>query len=199
MRLNGNTRISKFCYPMAVLFQITNSHELGGRLNLTTRVWYFFRLTAMKFIKACCFSFLLVSASIICAQELYDFDNLDSVATKLPGAAELGTQQIPAPLSTAITVTAASSAIRQTSGYEGIFPHVSKEYSKECSKECSDKQQSTILREKIKNIPGATSNFSLRYSRDDDRASLEYRFSENGALRLRGLHKGVKIVATWKY
>lgn len=143
----------------------------------------------MKLIKACWFSILLICASLSCAQELYDLDNLDISDTSLPGAVEIDARGKTETLGAAATNT--GPAIRQTSGNDSMLSRISKEY--------SSKQQAAILREKIRTIPGATSNFSLRYSPDGERPTLEYRFSENGALRLRGAHKGVKIVAAWTY
>jgi hypothetical protein len=143
----------------------------------------------MKLIKACWFSILLICASLSCAQELYDLDNLDNIDTSLPGTVEIDAQGKIETL--AATATTTGSAIRQNSGNDSMLSRISKEY--------SSKQQTASFREKIKTIPGATSNFSLLYSQDGERPTLEYRFSENGALRLRGAHKGVKIVAAWKY
>lgn len=142
----------------------------------------------MKLIKACWFSIPLMCASFTCAQELGKLDKPSSVATTWAGTADLGAQQKAYPLSTR---TIASSAIRQTRGNEGMLARISKEY--------SNKPPAAMARETEKNIILANSNFSLHYSPDGDHAALEYRFSEHGALRLHGAHRGVKIVAAWKY
>ncbi|MBI1772463.1 MAG: hypothetical protein HYR68_08995 [Burkholderiales bacterium] len=49
--------------------------------------------------------------------------------------------------------------------------------------------------------PGTLSRFGLRYSQSgNDHLWLEYRFSEKGALRLRGAaHRGVRVLAVFEY
>ncbi|MBC7405165.1 MAG: hypothetical protein H7252_05725 [Cytophaga sp.] len=126
----------------------------------------------MKIITACLFSILLTCASITCGQELNDFNKPNKVDQLSSG--------IPAP-----------SAKRQVSKNEGTLSRL--------NKESTNKPQATIANDTGKNLPLATSNFSLHYAPNGDRAALEYRMSENGTLRLRGGHRGVKLVAAWKY
>lgn len=126
----------------------------------------------MKFITVCLFSILLTCASITCAQELTDFNK--------PNKVDQFSSGIPAP-----------SAKRQASENEGMLSRL--------NKESTNKPQATNASDTGKNIPLATSNFALHYAPNGDRAALEYRVSENGTLRLRGGHRGVKLVAAWKY
>lgn len=80
---------------------------------------------------------------------------------------------------------------RQGRSDEGMLSRINKEY--------ANKPLPTFSSEKEKSFPLATTNFGLHYSPNGGPAALEYRFSENGALRIRGARRGVKIVAAWKF
>lgn len=80
--------------------------------------------------------------------------------------------------------------ITQSANGQDLYTRVTKEYY----------SQSTTLAAKKEN-PDTLSRFGLRYSpTGNDRIWLEYRFSEKGAIRLRGAaHRGVRVMAVFEY
>lgn len=84
---------------------------------------------------------------------------------------------------------AARNRSAQTSSGPDLYTRVTKEYYS---------QSATPVRQEK---PGTLSRFGLRYSQTgNDHIWLEYRFSEKGALRLRGAaHRGVRVLAVFEY
>ncbi|MES2042209.1 MAG: hypothetical protein V4495_30730, partial [Pseudomonadota bacterium] len=78
----------------------------------------------------------------------------------------------------------------QTANGQDLYTRVTKEYYSQ-SANLPGKQEK----------PGTLSRFGLRYSQSgNDHIWLEYRFSEKGALRLRGAaHRGVRVLAVFEY
>ena len=78
----------------------------------------------------------------------------------------------------------------QTASGSDLYTRVTKEY-------YSQSASPTARQEK----PGTLSKFGLRYSQaGSDHIWLEYRFSDKGALRLRGAaHRGVRVLAVFEY
>lgn len=78
----------------------------------------------------------------------------------------------------------------QSANGQDLYTRVTKEYY----------SQSTNLAAK-KESPDTLSRFGLRYSpTGNDRIWLEYRFSEKGAIRLRGAaHRGVRVMLAFEY
>ena len=76
-----------------------------------------------------------------------------------------------------------------TQNYTGILTRVNREY-----------QQALLSSSQYQERANSSqSGFGFRYTPESNQAWLEYRFSERGALRMRGASRGVKIVAAWKF
>ncbi|MFZ6775970.1 hypothetical protein ACO0LD_04000 [Undibacterium sp. Ji83W] len=108
---------------------------------------------------------------------------VDNVADK----AELNGPPVP-PVTDAQLASRGGST--QAANGQDLYTRVTKEYYSQ-SANLPGKQEK----------PGTLSRFGLRYSQSgNDHLWLEYRFSEKGALRLRGAaHRGVRVLAVFEY
>ncbi|MFZ6746706.1 hypothetical protein ACO0LC_26060 [Undibacterium sp. JH2W] len=144
-----------------------------------------------------CFCMLFAGMQSARAQEAQEIasvtDPVDEKAVSAQAERMLARTDLPAPpaVSEKLDASLGERGV-STPGKEGqgLYARVTKEYYSQSGYQNTKPEKTETL-----------SKFGFRYSSTgNERIWLEYRFSEKGALRLRGAgHGGVKILAVWEY